>query len=152
MRTGTILFLMLFSLQLLACTVNKKKNIEPDTPNSTSMKLRITVGQKKFVATLYDNATATAFKAQLPMTLNMTELNENEKYFDLPSSLPTNASSPGTIQPGDLMLFGANTLVLFYKELTTPYQYTRLGRIDDPTGLSTALGSGNVTVAFELDK
>ncbi|WP_232058383.1 cyclophilin-like fold protein [Nibribacter ruber] len=116
------------------------------------MKLRITVGQKKFVATLYDNATATAFKAQLPMTLNMTELNENEKYFDLPSSLPTNASSPGTIQPGDLMLFGANTLVLFYKELTTPYQYTRLGRIDDPTGLSTALGSGNVTVAFELDK
>jgi hypothetical protein len=47
----------------------------------TGNKMRIKVGTKKFVATLYDNATATAFKSLLPMTVNMVELNRNEKYL-----------------------------------------------------------------------
>ena len=84
------------------------------------------------------------------MTVTMIELNGNEKYFDLPQSLPTNASNPGTIQNGDLMLYGANTLVLFYKTFSTSYRYTRLGRVDDVAGLVAALGSGNVSVTFEL--
>jgi len=78
----------------------------------------------------------------------MRELNGNEKYFDLPNNLPTNASNPGTIQTGDLMLYGSNTLVLFYKTFSTSYNYTRLARIDSP-GLAAALGSGNATVKFE---
>ena len=49
------------------------------------MKLKITIGTNTFTATVYNNATATAFKAKLPMTINMTELNGNEKYFDLPT-------------------------------------------------------------------
>jgi hypothetical protein len=81
----------------------------------------------------------------------MRELNGNEKYFDLPNNLPTNASNPGTIQTGDLMLYGSNTLVLFYKTFSTSYNYTRLARIDNPSGLATALGSGNITVKFELE-
>ena len=78
----------------------------------------------------------------------MKELNGNEKYFDLPSNLPSNASNPGTIQPGDLMLYGSNTLVLFYKSFSTTYNYTPMGRIDDASGLTAALDSGNVTVTF----
>lgn len=68
----------------------------------------------------------------------------------MPQSLATNASNPETVQTGDLMLYGANTLVLFYKTFSTSYSYTRLGRIDDVAGLVAALGSGNVSVAFEL--
>ncbi len=86
------------------------------------------------------------------MTLNMKDLNGNEKYFDLPNNLPTNASNPGTIQAGDLMLYGSNTFVLFYKSFSTSYNYTRLARIDNPTGLAAALGSGNVTVRFEFSE
>ena len=104
-----------------------------------------------FSASLSNNATATAFKELLPLTINMSELNGNEKYFDLSKDLPSNASNPGTIQTGDLMLYGANTLVLFYKTFSTPYNYTRIGRIDNPSGLAVALGSGNKTVKFELD-
>jgi len=115
------------------------------------MKLKITISTNIFIATLYDNATAKAFKARLPMTISMTELNGDEKYFDLPERLPTNASNPGTIQTGDLMLFGSKTLVLFYKTFSTSYSYTRLGRIDNPSGLAAALGSGNVKVTFEVD-
>ena len=117
--------------------------------NGTTMK--ITIGAAVFKATLYDNATATAFKSLLPLTVNMVELNGNEKYADLSHNLPTNAANPGTIQSGDLMLYGSATLVLFYKTFSTPYSYTKIGRIDDVTGLVAALGSGKVTVSFEAE-
>jgi hypothetical protein len=113
------------------------------------MKLKITIGVNTFTATLYNNATVTAFKTRLPMMISMRELNGNEKYFDLPNNLPANASHPGTIQTGDLMLYGSNTLVLFYETFSTSYNYTSLARIDNPLGLADALGSGNKTVKFE---
>ena len=123
----------------------------PDNPNPASNQMRIKIGSSTFTATLYDNATATAFKGMLPMTIKMSELNGNEKYFDLSVNLPTNASNPGTIQTGDLMLYGSNTLVLFYKTFSTSYGYTRLGRINDTKGLASAVGSGSVTVTYELE-
>jgi hypothetical protein len=125
--------------------------IDPDNPNSTSNQMRITIGSSTFRARLYDNATATAFKGMLPMTINMSELNGNEKYFDLPVNLPTNASNPGTIESGDLMIYGSKTLVLFYKTFSTSYGYTRLGRINDTKGLASAVGPGSVTVTYELE-
>ena len=112
--------------------------------------MRLKIGNTTFTATLNDNATATAFKSMLPITVNMTELNGNEKYADLSRSLPTSATNPGTIQNGDLMFYGSSTLVLFYKTFSTSYSYTKLGRIDDVTGLVAALGSGNGSVTFEL--
>ncbi len=119
-------------------------------PKPTS-KMKITIGTRVFKATLADNATATAFKALLPMTIAMTELNANEKYADLAHSLPASASQPATIQNGDLMLYGSQTLVLFYKTFSTSYSYTKLGQIDDATGLAEALGSGNATVTYERE-
>lgn len=131
---------------------NKDDHINPDynTP-MTNGKIKITVKSQTFMVTLLDNNSAKAFKEMLPMTINMTELNGNEKYYDLPNPLPTNSSSAGTIKNGDFMLYGSKTLVLFYKTLSTTYSYTKLGSIDDVTGLASALGSGSVTVTFELE-
>ena len=123
----------------------------PDNPNPASNQMRIKIGSSTFTATLYDNATATAFKGMLPMTIKMSELNGNEKYFDLSVNLPTNASNPGKIESGDLMIYGSNTLVLFYKTFSTSYSYTRLGRINDTKGLPGAVGSGSVRVTYELE-
>lgn len=117
-----------------------------------SYKIKIKIGSDTFTATVFHSETTTAFKAILPITVTMTELNGNEKYFDLAADLPTNASSPGTIHAGDLMLWRYNTVVLFYKTFSTSYNYTKIGRIDDPSGLSVAVGSGSVTVTFELGK
>ena len=145
--------LLFFTMSLISCASCSKSTSAVDNDNNTNptgSKMRLKIGNSTFTATLYDNAMVTAFKSRLPMTVNMIELNGNEKYFDLPQSLPTNASNPGTIQNGDLMLYGANTLVVFYKTFSTSYSYTRLGRIDDVTGLVAALGSGNVSVTFEL--
>src|SRR5215203_1647253 len=96
-----IAFLSCFiCIQLFACC-NKSSEVTSNANNvlnTDSMKLKITVGTNTFTATVYNNATVTAFKTRLPMTINMRELNGNEKYFDLPDNLPANASNPGTIQ------------------------------------------------------
>jgi hypothetical protein len=141
-------------IQLFACC--NKRTEGASNPNNVlntdSMKLKITVGKNTFTATLYNNATVTAFKTRLPITINMRALNGNEKFFDLPNNLPANASNPGSLQAGDLMLYGSNTLVLFYKSFSTSYSYTPMGRIDDISGLTAALGPGSITVKYELSE
>ena len=111
----------------------------------------MTVGERRFAITLTDNAAARAFAELLPLTLDMAELNGNEKTVSLPKALPTNASRPGTIRNGDLMLYGSNTLVIFYLTFDSSYSYTRLGRVDDPAGLAQALGPRGVRVVFSQD-
>ena len=132
-----------------SCSI-EENNTNSNIPMANS-KIKIKVNSQTFTATLLDNKSVKAFKEMLPLTMKMTELNGNEKYFDLPKSLPTNSYDPQTIKNGDLMLYGSKTFVLFYKTFSTPYSYTKLGSLDDVTDLTTALGSGNVTVTFELD-
>ena len=64
----------------------------------------MTVGGRRFAITLADTTTARAFTAMFPLTLDMSEFNGNEKQDNLTKALPTNASRPGTIRSGDLML------------------------------------------------
>lgn len=111
----------------------------------------MTIGERRFALTLTDNAAARAFAAQLPLTLDMRELNGNEKHADLRAALPANASRPGTIRNGDLMLYGTNTVVLFYETFTSSYAYTRLGRVDEAADLPRVLGRGRVRIVFSRD-
>ena len=149
-----------FMFSMIACLAScDKDNLPPNnteemtTDNAVkSNKVRIKIGASTFTATLLDNPTAKAFKALLPLTISMKELNNNEKFFDLPKSLPTNSSVPASIQSGELMLYGSNTLVLFYKSFSTSYSYSKLGKIEDVNGLVAALGTGNVTVTFEMEE
>jgi len=147
-----LLFLVFLSVSLVSCASCSKNTVTSENNNNTNptgSKMKIRIANSIFRATLYDNATAAAFKSLLPLTVNMIELNDNEKYVDLPRSLPAKASNPGTIQNGDLMLYGSSTVVPFYKTFSTSYNYTTLGRIDNPSALAAALGSKNVTVTFE---
>ena len=123
----------------------------PASVRPEESRMWMTVGERRFAITLADNVAAHAFAAQLPLTLDMSELNGNEKHADLPKALPANASRPGTIRNGDLMLYGADTLVVFYSTFNSSYSYTRLGRVDDPAGLVQALGPRGIRVVFSKD-
>ncbi|HET7003785.1 MAG TPA: cyclophilin-like fold protein [Puia sp.] len=143
-----------FAMLLVNCVSYAQNPITSATNNNTNptgSKMKIKIGNNTFTATLYNNATTAAFKSLLPLTVNMIELNGNEKYAGLSRSLPAKASNPGTIQNGDLMLYGSSTLVLFYKTFSTSYTYTRIGRIENVSGLAAALGSGDLSVSFSLE-
>lgn len=134
------------------CSADTSASRNDNNTLLTAVKMKIIIGDKTFIATLNENATANAFKDLLPLSLNMIELNGNEKYADFSQSLKTNASNPATINAGDIMLYGSSTVVLFYKTFATSYSYTKLGKIDDIEGLTKAVGPGNVIVRFELSK
>ena len=130
------------------------ENTEPMDPAASpaGIPVTVTVGEQVFPATLQDSETARQLAERLPLTLDMSELNGNEKYFYLDSGLPTDSCQLRQINAGDLMLYGDSCLVLFYKTFSSGYSYTPLGSVDDPTGLAEALGTGSVTVTFSIEK
>lgn len=121
---------------------------EETTDTIMSNRINISVGGRTYAATLADNDAARAFAALMPLTVDMSELNGNEKYYYLDTALPVESYRPGTIRTGDLMLYGSTCLVIFYETFSSGYSYTRLGQIDNPEGLAEMLGSGNVRVTF----
>lgn len=114
-----------------------------------AMDIEIKINGKTFSAQIEDTETGRAFCDLLPMTLDMTELNGNEKYHYLLSGLPTNAQYCSTINAGDLMLYGNSCVVLFYGN-AGGYSYTRLGKLSSTQGLAEAVGTGNVSVTFSM--
>lgn len=108
-------------------------------------------GSRRFAVTLEDNPTTRAFLQMLLMSLEMPDLNDNEKHVRLPKPLPTSATRPGTIRTGDVMLYGSDTLVVFYKIFPSSYSYTRIGRVTELDGLVEALGPGSQRISFALD-
>lgn len=130
----------------------KEESGDTDNTEETTVKLKITVNGKVFFAELNDSAASRELCEKLPITVDMTELNGNEKYYYLPDKLTRDDKKAGRIEVGDIMLYSGNCLVLFYDSFSTVYSYTPLGKITDTTGLKDALGKGNVTVSFELAK
>ncbi|GHV46557.1 hypothetical protein AGMMS49546_34790 [Spirochaetia bacterium] len=113
------------------------------------MKIKIIIGDIQFSATLYDNETAKNFFSMLPLTIKMTELNGNEKYYNFLQNISKDtAQNTGTINAGDIMLYSTNCIVLFYKTFSTNYSYIKIGYINNTKGLETALGKGNIEITF----
>jgi hypothetical protein len=112
--------------------------------------VKIQIGRRIFNAKLLDNASSQALMVMMPITITMTELNKNEKYYNMPNKLPANPQRVANINNGDLMLYGSDCLVLFYKSFTTSYSYTRLGYLEDVSELASTLGNGNVEITLSL--
>ncbi len=114
--------------------------------------VKIQVGKKTYNATFYNNKTAKALLKKLPLSYKMNELNGNEKYKYLNFDLPTNEKKVKNIKAGDIMLYGSDCLVVFYKSFRTNYEYTRIGRIKNPKNLKKAVGKGKVRIKIKKKK
>lgn len=112
----------------------------------------VRVGEETFSATFADNSGAQALKELLTdgdVSIQMSDYGGFEKVGSLGQSLPTE-NSQTTTQAGDIVLYQGNQIVIFYG--SNSWSYTRLGRIDDLTGWQEALGSGDLTVTFSMEK
>lgn len=107
--------------------------------------IKVNINGTIYEVTILDNETTKAFINKLPQEFNMQELNDNEKYVYLDYELPANSINPKQITKGDIMLYGNDCLVIFYKSFETNYSYTKIGHIDNLVDL----GSGTINVKFE---
>lgn len=119
-----------------------------DKKMDQTIKINIKINNRVFEAELINNPTSKKFLKLLPLTLDMKDLNNNEKYFYLDEKLPVKTENFAIINSGDIMIYGDNCLVLFYKSFNTTYKYTRIGRIVNIDELLDTIGSGTVKVTF----
>ncbi len=110
----------------------------------------ITIKNKKYEAILYDNSTTKELIKKFPITITMSDLNGNEKYYNFSKSFSTSSENVASINKGDIMLFGDNCLVIFYKSFSTRYRYTKLGYIKNLEDLENSLGKGDIEITFIL--
>lgn len=110
---------------------------------------QITIENQMFHLELDANETAEVFVQLFPITAVMEDLHQNEKYLYLSEELPTNPKQVETIEKGDVMLFGSDCLVIFYKGFRTSYSYTRIGKIREADALDF-LADRN-TIQIELN-
>ena len=135
---GVILILVLSLLKVIEN--NDKENNNMD--NKVMDVVKVKINDDEYELKLSDNETAKEFLKLLSLNIKMKELNGNEKYYYLKDSLPSNPQMVGQIEKGDVMLYGDDCIVIFYKTFTTTYSYTKIGHID---GLNE-LSSENITV------
>ena len=111
----------------------------------------ITIKNKKYEAILYDNSTTKELIKKFPITITMSDLNGNEKYYNFSKSFSTSSENVASINKGDIMLFGDNCLVIFYKSFSTRYRYTKLGYIKNLEDLENSFGKGDISITFEIE-
>lgn len=111
----------------------------------------ITIENKKYEAILYDNSTTKELIKKFPITITMSDLNGNEKYYNFSKSFSTSSENMANINKGDIMLFGDNCLVIFYKSFSTRYKYTKLGYIKNTEDLENSFGKGDISITFEIE-
>ena len=120
---------------------------------SSQTKVLLKVGGNTMTATLTDNEATrelTKLLEQGDITIRMSEYGGFEKVGALPQSLPT-SNTQITTEPGDIMLYQGNQMVIFYG--SNSWSYTRLGKIDGATAsnLRQFLGNGDVTLTLSLE-
>ena len=139
------------ALAFIGCGIDSEEAVVSEE-DSIVENIEIVIGDKVYSAKLYNNETARAFAEMLPVTLDMSELNGNEKYYYFTDSLPTASGVPDRINTGDLMLYGSNCLVLFYESFSTSYSYTPVGYVENPDNLAQTLGGGSISITFRIDE
>lgn len=129
--------------------VDNRTNISGgENMNEFTSGIKISMNGEEYNVTLEDNKTAREFVDRLPLSIKMNELNGNEKYYYFEEPLSSNASNIGTVNKGDILLYGDDCLVIFYESLNTSYSYTRIGKIENSSNLKEIVGNSNVTITF----
>ena len=157
-------------LALLSCTKDPDPVVTiPDPPqekpddtggnngnNDTSMptEIKITVSGKSIPVKIEDNAATKALVAALresSITYEADDYGGFEKVGALGRSLPTSNSQINT-QPGDVILYSGNQIVLFYG--SNSWSYTRIGKMEygtlDELKSFLKAGQGKISVTLSL--
>ncbi len=116
-----------------------------------SMRIKITIGGRRFGARLSDSAAARDLVAQLPVTIEMVDHGRLEKTGALPSPLSLQGQPKGADpEVGDLGYYApGNELVLYYGDQSYFPGIVILGRLDGDTAQRISELDGSVAARVE---
>lgn len=124
---------------------------EPDTPDETSLKMNIIVGNRTITATMEDNAAGRDFLSRLPLEVTLNDFNNTtEKIFYPEPALNTNRVAKGCAPiPGDITIYAPwSNVAIFCKNWSHSNDLIKIGHIDND-GISALTVGGDVKVKFE---
>lgn len=112
--------------------------------------LTLKIGNNEVSVNWLDNDSVTALKelAKDGLTINMSKYGGFEQVGSIGTTI-TSADSRITTNPGDIVLYSSNQIVIFYDSNT--WSYTKLGHINLSKGeLTDLLGDEDVTITISL--
>ena len=169
MRRIFIIFTLYFLLVLTSCgkSNNSPTQITTDESSTTittpsddnqttkedetdNMKLTLKINDIEVDVIWTDNDSVRALKnlAKDGLTINMSKYGGFEQVGSIGSTLPS-ADTRITTNPGDIVLYSSNQIVLFYDSNT--WSYTKLGHINlSKSELTDLLGDEDVVITLNL--
>lgn len=117
---------------------------------TTNMELTLKINDIEVDVIWTDNDSVRALKnlAKDGLTINMSKYGGFEQVGSIGSTLPS-ADTRITTNPGDIVLYSSNQIVLFYDSNT--WSYTKLGHINlSKSELSDLLGDEDVVITLIL--
>jgi hypothetical protein len=143
------LIVVLLSLFLLLVPEIASANDKTGSSHKMNNAIVLSYKGKNYQVKTENNKTVKALSARLPLKMKMKELNGNERYHYLKKGLPSNDKAVHYIHKGDVMLYNANCIVVFYKSFKTSYKYTRIGHVEHFSSTANKLGKGQVTITLK---
>ena len=169
MQKLLIFLLTIISITLTSCGKSNSSSIQPttDEPSTTittpqddktitkedetaNMKLTLKIDGIEVDVIWADNNSVKALKnlSKNGLTINMSKYGGFEQVGSIGSTLPS-ADTRITTNPGDIVLYSSNQIVLFYDSNT--WSYTRLGHINlSKSELTDLLGDEDVVITLNL--
>ena len=169
MRRLVIIFTLYFLLVLTSCGKSNNSSVQPttDEPSTTittpsddnsttkedetaNMKLTLKIDDMEVDVIWSDNDSVKALKnlAKDGLTINMSKYGGFEQVGSIGSTLPS-SDTRITTNPGDIVLYSSNQIVLFYDSNT--WSYTKLGHINlSKSELTDLLGDEDVVISLGL--
>lgn len=125
----------------------------PDEDNEEITAMYLYINENKLEVTLAQNSAVAALVDILrkeDITYAASDYGGFEKVGFLGHSLTTENNAQITTQPGDVMLYVGNQIVIFYG--SNSWSYTRLGKVNGYSAdeLGALLGTGSVSVRISL--
>lgn len=126
---------------------------ETESPEETSMKVKISVGNRTITATMEDNAAGRDFLSRLPLEVTLNDYNNiTEKIFYPDPALTTEGVTRGCAPtPGDITIYAPwGNVAIFCKNWSYSNDLIKIGRIDGD-GIEVLNVGGNIRVKFERE-
>ena len=152
-QRGLIILIALLILAPAGWAQNSWGSLAQSVPHrsqvkGSTMKIRLIVGEKTAVATLYDNATARDFGSMLPLSLTMRDYDTIERVSDLSRKLATEGAPDGmTPVAGELTHYAPwGNLAIFIKPRSWSRNLLPLGKIDQGLDILSQPGPYNLRI------